>query len=467
MVRNAQAVLRHDAFDQLIRDALPRTGAGDPLGGPQSRAGEARDVFLRQVRIHYLPFAGRPSARPEKDPQWAFARWGISESVERDLAVAISGVRTLEVSDSEFVGAQRFLDIRNGRLVRNRFTNSMGVSWTDVGGQHIVFEGNRIDGVSSWRPGRLPLRYIYGAGNVGQNLGRGERESHTFDVNRLQGWIYGPGARVEPWAGRLASAGGRVLHLEKGGLAPGAYGAFDAFIVSGRGAGQYRPVVGSDSDSVRVGRDWDVEPDRSSVVLLSRIMGHCIFYRNSAEDVSALLQMWGALYDCTFDGNSLVRGQGSWGLSGWFIQWLGNTLDAAVTFHAGVGPAGPTPEGTAPYGYLGFTIAGRLTELSQRFEYVRGAVLRGNRLSHGYRILLMWGYGGERRSMPFAAARDVVVDRNRIAHTPVGIELDANVEGAVLSGNTFVDVGEALRLHAPGKVTMVRSPAAAPPATGN
>jgi len=69
--------------------------------------------------------------------------------------------------------------------------------------------------------------------------------------------------------------------------------------------------------------------------------------------------------------------------------------------------------------------------------------------------------------MPFAAVRDVVVDRNRIAHTPVGIELDANVEGAVLSGNTFVDVGEALRLHAPGKVTMVRSPAAAVPAAGN
>ena len=92
-----------------------------------------------------------------------------------------------------------------------------------------------------------------------------------------------------------------------------------------------------------------------------------------------------------------------------------------------------------------------------RFEYVRGAVIRGNRLSRNHRVLLMWGYGGERKNADFATARDVVIDRNQIAHTPVGIELDANVEGAVVAANSFTDVGEPLRLRAPNKVAVLKA----------
>jgi hypothetical protein len=434
MVRNAQAVLRGGAFGV---SPAPRGKAG---------AADARDIFLRHLRVHYLPYAGRPSAQAERDPQWAFARWGIINSDDHDLTMSIRGVRTLEVTDSEFVGTQRFLEVQNGRFTANRFGNPMGVSWTDVGGQHIVFERNQIDGAASWRAFALPLRYIYGAGNTGRNLGRGEREWITFDVNPPIGMVREGGVRVEPWVGKIGAASGRMLRLEGAQLAAGAYNGFDALIVSGRGAGQYRQIEDNDAQSLRVTRDWDVQPDGSSVVLLYRLMGHCIFYRNSAEDVSVMLQMWGALYDCTFDGNTVKRSQGMWGLGGWFVQWLGNTLDTAVTFHAGIGPSGPTPEGGAEYGYLGFTMEGRLTELG-RFEYVRGAVIRGNRLSRGHRVLIRWGYRGERRRAGFVVARDVVVDQNQIAHTPVGIELDADVEGAVVAGNTFDGVKEPLRLR--------------------
>jgi len=454
MVRNARTVLVGGSFD---RSRQP--GQISPEAQRRAGAEQARDVFLRHIRVDYLPYAGRPSGHPETDPQWAFSHWGIINSTDRDLATAIRGIHTLEVSDSEFVGTQRFLDIQNGRFAGNRFSNPMGVSWTDVGGQHIVFERNQIDGAASWRPGTLPLRYIYGADNTGRNLGRGEREWFTFDVNKSMGMVREQGSRVEPWLGRVAAVSGRALRLEQAQLAAGAYSGFDALIVSGRGAGQYRQVEDNDAQGLRVTQDWDVDPDGSSVVLLHRLMGHCIFYRNSAEDVSVLLQIWGALYDCTFDGNSVTRSQGLWGLGGWFIQWLDNALVTAVTFHTGVGPSGPTPEGTAEYGYLGFTMEGRLASLG-RFEYVRGVVLRGNRLSRDHRILIRLGYRRESRRVGFVAARDVVVDRNQIAHTPVGIELDASVEGAVVAGNAFSDVEEPLRLHAPEKVVVLKgSPA--------
>ncbi len=429
VVRNAQAVIRGTG-DGMERRATYSSGnpASTICPGPAGRA-----------------------AVPDRDPQWAFSRWGIINATEKDMTVIVRGLETLEVSDSEFVGSQRFLDVRNARFTGNRFSNPMGVAWTDVGGQHIVFERNHVEGASSWRPGALPLRWIYGARNSTRNIGRGEREALTFDVNRSLGMVRERGERVEPRVVAVGSASGRELRLARSDLAAGAYRGFDALIVSGRGAGQYREIESNDGQSLRTADDWDVEPDGSSVVLLGRLMGHCVFHRNSAEDVSVLLQMWGPLYDCTFDGNSVTRTQGMWGLGGWRLQWLGNTLEVATTFQSGIGPSGPTPERTAEYGYLGFTMSGRLTDLG-RFEYVRGAVLRGNRLSHGHRVLVMLGYGGERRVGRFAAARDVIVDRNQFDHSPVGIELDANVEGAVVSANTFVDVEQPLRLHAPDKV---------------
>ena len=440
----------------MVRNARVALRAGGPFG-TRPPVQEIKNVFLRHVRIHYLPFSGRPKDRAEGDPQWAFARWGIINSGNRDLAVGLRGVQTLEVSNSEFVGAQRFQEIRNGRLTNNRFSNPMGVAWTDLGGQYIVFERNQIDGMSSWRPENLPLRHLYGAHNTGRNLGRGEREWLTFDVNKDYGIIREGGVQVKPWLGSVKSASRRVLQLAKADLPPGAYRDFDALIVSGHGAGQFRSVEDNDAHGIRVARDWDVQPDGSSVVLLHRLMGHCIFYRNSAEDVSVLFQMWGALYDCTFDGNTVKRSQGMWGLGGWFVQWLGNSLDTAVTFHAGIGPSGRSPEGGAEYGYIGFTIAGRLTELGRRFEYVRGVVFRGNRLSRGHRVLVTWRYGPKQPPANAIVARDVVVDGNQIAHTPVGIELDANVEGAVVAGNRFEHVREPLHLEAPARVAVLKS----------
>jgi len=48
-----------------------------------------------------------------------------------------------------------------------------------------------------------------------------------------------------------------------------------------------------------------------------------------------------------------------------------------------------------------------------------------------------------------------VIEHNQIEHAPVGVELDANVEGAVVGENRFTDVNEPLRLHAPARVLVL------------
>jgi hypothetical protein len=449
MVRNAKTVLRDDTFAEVSMEKLV-----PPQGDPDADHG--RDVFLREVAFYYTPYVGTPSQNPVNDAQWAYSRWGLTETGGQNLTVALGGIRTLEVSDCEFIGTQRFLDVRNGRFTGNHFSNPMGLSWTDLGGQHVVFEHNKLDGASSWRTAQLPLRHIYVAYNAGQNLGRGDREMLTMDVGQPP-WLLRKGAAIShAWVGRVASTAGRKLHFAQVNLATGAYRNFEALIVSGRGAGQYRHIEDNTRDGVQVARNWEVQPDTSSVIFVQRLMGHCVFYRNSGEDVSVLGQIWGEVYDCTFDSNETKRSQGIWGLGGWFIQWIDNTLENAVTFHSGIGPAGPTPDGTAEYGYLGFTVAGLWTKLGQ-WEHVRAAVMRGNRLSYGYRVLIMWGYGGAHREAGFTIARDVVIDRNAFDHTPIAIELDANVEGALIGTNSFTDVELPLRLEAPQKVTILRS----------
>src|SRR5207302_11221636 len=202
-----------------------------------------------------------------------------------------------------------------------------------------------------------------------------------------------------------------------------------SMIPPGPGAVQSGRVVGNGSDTLTVARPWDVPPDGSSLLLLTRLAGHVVFYKNDAEDTSVLGQIWGYLYDVVFDGNAVRRSQGMWGLAGWFVQWLNNRAEVAVTYQAGIGPRGGSPEGNAEYGYLGFTVAGELTQLPSRFEYVRAIIVRGNHLSYGHRILFMWGYGGARTPVDFVVARDLVIEHNQIEHAPVGIELDANVEG--------------------------------------
>ena len=457
MVRNARTVLRDLSFDSLL-GALesPRAPIAElePFMRP---VGDTRDVFLRDVRVHYVPWAGRPSAEATRDPQWLFDRWGITTSPDQALALALGVAKNVEVSDCEFIGTQRFLDLDHARLTGNHFSNQMGVSWTDVGGQYIVFEGNQITGVSSWRSALAPVRHLYIAHNVSRNIERGEREALSFDVNVVLGRRE-RSHRLDAWQGGVTSASADTVRLRGAAFQLDSYRGFDVLILTGRGAGQSRSVGGNSSDTLTLAQPWDVPPDGTSLVLLSRLPGHVIFYRNVAEDASVLGEVWGTLYDAVFDGNEVKRSQGMRGLGGWFVQWLNNRLEVAVSYHAGTGPRGGSPEGGAEYGYVGFTVAGEMTNLPTRFEYVRAIVVRGNRLSYGHRILVMWGYGGERRRVTFVAARDVVIDHNQLEHAPVGIELDPNVEGAVVTGNRFNDVKEPLRLYAPERVLVRDAP---------
>jgi hypothetical protein len=459
MVRNAQTIVRDLSWDAAAsgRAPLPELQSEIPA------AGSEHDIFIRHVDFQLLYNSGRP-LHPERSAQWKLNGFGWANN-ELVKVVAIDGVRNVEVSNCRFVGGtQRILDSVNARLVRNNFSNQWAtLAWTDLGGEYIVFENNDITGASSWRGNRLPVRHLYCAFNHSTNLVAGEREALTFDVNRIvprRSAQRGGAAQAVAWQGRALSATPNGVQLQSANLPPHAYRGLDLLVLDGRGAGQSRTITDNSAHGFNVTPAWDVALDASSVVLAYQLYGDCILYRNRAEDTSVFLQIWGFLCDMTYDGNEVERSQGMWGLSGWFVQWLNNRLKVAVTFHPGVGPGGDsreemTPEQGAPYGLMGFAIAG-MSQLSLPFPYVRGCVIRANHLSYGHRVVLRFGYGRHIIWSSSPAIDDVIINRNSIDHDTFAIDVDANATAVLIAANKFTHVNQPMRLLAPQRCLVLQ-----------
>jgi hypothetical protein len=89
-----------------------------------------------------------------------------------------------------------------------------------------------------------------------------------------------------------------------------------------------------------------------------------------------------------------------------------------------------TPDCTGPYclfsdsqyraGYVNSPFA----------PYVQARVARYNYLSHGYRILMRSGVNRAIRAVPSEALEDLVVNRNDVRESQVGIAIDANPLGS-------------------------------------
>jgi hypothetical protein len=452
MVRNAQTVVRDLSWDAATTGRAPLPQLQAELPPPEKE----RDIFLRHVDFQLLYYSGW-HLHPELSAQWRLngLGWKNNELVK---ILAVDGVENLEISDCRFVGGtERMLDLTNGRLERNEFNNQWAtLSWLDLGGEHIVLQNNNIAGGSSWRDNLLPVRYLYCAFNHSTNLSAGGREALTFDVNRvfpLKRKSAISFAAYGPWEGRARLATPDSVQLQDANLPVHAYRGLDLVVLEGRGAGQHRTITDSGTDVLAVEPAWDVIPDSTSILLAYRLSGECILYRNQANDASVLLEIWGYLFDVTLDANEVTRSWGMWALSGWFVQWLNNRLQIAVTLNPGLGPGGSSPQELSPernasYGLLGFAVGGRISELSVHFPYVRGSVIRANHLSYGHRVLIRFGYDHAAVQHNPPAIEDVIIDANQIDYSAVGIEVDDGAAGVLLTRNTFSHVTEPTRLDA-------------------
>ncbi len=96
------------------------------------------------------------------------------------------------------------------------------------------------------------------------------------------------------------------------------------FIINGKGLGQYRTIKKVDQSRVTLSGPWELEPDSSSVFMISSYSGNCVLYKNvidgKAERIrddigSSGIQLYGNTINFICDGNyikDVVTGISTW-----------------------------------------------------------------------------------------------------------------------------------------------------------
>jgi hypothetical protein len=524
-----------------------------------------RDVFIRHVRFEQWLDAGRPPITGDLAMNKKFY------STDECFNVRIAGCRNFEVSDCVFQGgSNQFMGLRNGRVVRNSFSNSMNYCWTTLGGgaHRLVCSDNEIHASSSFGYGTIGLQYVYVARNVSHNFVRGEREAMTFDVSamptarsmadywgtpievsneaaRVQlrfppasapanadgfrtGFVPGsfrggiatvhtgeasgsesrkildntedsvtldvpfktaPSTTPQPmyielqarknragtaaWVGDLRSSADSTLTASPTNpWVPNEFIGDVVLVLTGKGAGQYRAVRSNTENQVTLEHRWDVEPEPGAAIGIWALTRHVVFYKCQGFDTSCFAQLWGSGYDFVVDSCHVERSQGVWGQSGWFVQIRNTTSAYGYSYHKGIGPHGPTPEGNSPYALVGFNSGSlRLTKFGTMQYPVEGGsifvdklmgrpipggravVLRRNHLLWNERLVL----GSATNHAAPVRFIDAVIDGNLVEHSETGVQIGADVERVLAAGNRFADVQHPYGLGREDAVLVLKS----------
>ena len=426
----------------------------------------SHDVFLRRVSFHHWMHCSHPDRNP--------ALWAKRYTDNSNPYNFRNGaIRNLEVSDCLFQGAnQSFFNIRNARILRNAFSNGMGYCWTCLGGGawFTVAEENDLNCSSSWGYGKIGMNRILSSRNVSHNFVHGEREAMTLDISATPAipyvvtpeGIHFTGNQNIAWYGSPKSVQGNSLTLEGIKAAPGDFVGKTVMILDGPGAGQYREITTNSATDFTIDHPWDVPPTAESTVGLWDLCRHMVVSECEGYDTSAFAQLYGSFYDYVVDGCKVDRSQGTWGQSGWFVQFRYNTLRYAFSYHPHISNPGKNREGNSPFGFNGLVDGNlRITKfgsaqygvpggkpifvkdvIAHPVPGVRGCTIKANDLSYNQRAVLMPGKDPMSRmgTNDFLRMTDCLIDHNTVRYGDVGIFVGGLTSNTLVSGNSFLDV---------------------------
>jgi hypothetical protein len=307
------------------------------------------DVRIRRVRIRancYLnldtptkPFRGRQITE-------AHNLMGTAIELEGD---------NVEVTDCDILHSGfgiRLKNVRNALVARNTIRHG-SCNVMIYGGERLVFEHNRCEGAHLCSTGgtvalfygATTSRHCYMGHNTWSHIYGGYRETMTLDGH---GTAYA-GAVAEV-SGREVVLAGDPRYARNGRDAmPDAYD-MTLYILAGRGAGQYRRVVGIAGRRLTLDREWQVAPDATSIVGVGVFNGRHLFIGNEVRDSGVLVQLYPPNIECIVAENTGWRTGpivcwGKFGLQRDIGQkrvepsWFNQMLDNRVAEGNGWGPS--------------------------------------------------------------------------------------------------------------------------------
>jgi len=280
--------------------------------------------------------------------------------------------------------------------------------------------------------GMLISQYVYFAHNTFSDLYGWDREAMTTD---------GGGGE---YIGVIASgASTTVTYPSEHSWNRDSLKGKAAYILGGKGKGQYRRIVSNTDHTLTLDRAWDVVPDATSVVGITWMRGNYLFISNTAVDAGSTIQLYGVAFNTIVAENRSVRAGGFHSRAArylgnynvpitqgiqpqMFIQYLDNEILEGSSYHMGANNGSlvglqaiaPSPDWQWPMA-LSF-------------------VFRGNNLNSHARLRLLTPGQGE------ALVEDVVIENNRVQNSPVGVEIGARAARVLLRGNSFTQVSRPL-----------------------
>jgi hypothetical protein len=232
------------------------------------------------------------------------------------------------------------------------------------------------------------------------------------------------------------------------------YTGNDAVIVSGKGLGQHRAIVGYSNGTITVAPAWNVIPDGTSTVLVETIMDKLVVYRNSFQSKDGYASRaehnattgvvpYGGCYDWTVDSNTFQRTRT--GIASVSIAPQPGADFQPCYFHLYANNNLQSNRWGATASVAGYTITGTDPGVA-----VLGFVYRGNNVTDSVKGSFAitsgtWFGVGKPVDM-------VVYEHNTGLNTPVGIDsadISNKLQSLVVYGNTF-DRGSAVQTGSMG-----------------
>jgi len=379
----------------------------------------AGNVFLRNVRIRGDAYRGRLT--PEE----------VNRRLTNALTISTGGGDTVHVGGNNIVitgcdlyGSGRPLNlrgVRGGLISGNRLYNGRWGWYRLTDSDGVIFENNRVEGADLMSSGGT--LDCSGSGASSQNICFSENRFNFFN-GRDADAISTKGAAMAYW-GSISSASGTSLTLngQPNWTLRYNWSGGGVFILSGRGAGQYRRVVSCNGQIVQIDRPWDVPPNTVSTLLICAVQRHYLVVGNEFADTGGIQLQAGAT-ECIVAGNTAVRMRGFttagiWDGSGynpnWYCQFLDNRISEGNYYQwTNAVDSGITiiNAGKPPYG-------GSLNY---------GTMLRRNRLENNASVQVT------------GACRDGLIEGNSISNTRLGISLDPAATNWLVNANSFTNV---------------------------
>lgn len=376
---------------------------------------DAGNVFLRRLQIRINRFK-------QVKVHFASDRVGSNwQSVDRRLsAVAIEGLN-VQVTDCDIYSSQApFRFNGNYGLFSNNRCFEGGTS-AFISGTQVIFENNVHEGSQVGRGGGDYVRQnLYYAHNRIGNMEFEDGELFTSDGH--------VGKREVTFASIAGTKATLAEDVEWKNLAGPEWTGNSTHevvlsIVGGTGYGQHRYIKAYNGREVELERPWDVLPDKTSLISLSRCFKNNLLIDNDFHD-GGWVQSYCMGINWIIAGNKLTRCGGinnnGQGISpSWFNQYINNEILVG-------GSLGSPPRDShlAVYGGVG-----------ARFTVFRHNVLHNNaRISTN---INRWGANS-------GASNDVVIDHNIIRNAEVGINVTGRNNGVLIWRNRFEGIKEPL-----------------------